>query len=257
MSKRNTDLKYYIIISVLLIASFLFIFFNNLTNQSLVDTIVRLLYSGIIFTIILSLKFDILKCHRHHLFLLAIPALLISINNFPFIAFFNHQTTLTASQQDIYYFLLQCLTVGLFEELVFRGLVLSWLLSYLKHKKYYIWKSIIISSLLFGLMHVFNVFSGAGLSATLLQVVYTTLTGMMWAAVLILTKNIWIVVSLHTLYNMSGLFFPTLGQVTGQWDIWTVTITIIISLGALLFYMYHIVKMKDYHILPYEIKKGT
>ncbi len=247
--KKENHILLIIIIAILLVVDLIFAFYTNFEGAMIVDIVLRFSYSIVIILMIMALRLDVLKPKNLHLLWLAIPALLVSINNFPIIAFFNEKTTLTASDTDVYMFLMQSVSIGLFEELIFRGLMLAWILDYLKDTKHAVLKSMFISSALFGLVHLLNIFAGASFGQTILQMLYTTLTGLMWSAVLVLTKNIWTTVVLHIVYNIAGLFFPTLGQVIGQWDIWTVSITIGLSIVVAAFYLYHILKIKTYNIL--------
>ena len=51
------------------------------------------------------------------------------------------------------------------------------------------------------------------------------------------TKNIWLVVILHSIYNFTGLLFPTLGTLTNKYDLATILITTILAL-LVAFYTY-------------------
>jgi membrane protease YdiL (CAAX protease family) len=101
--------------------------------------------------------------------------------------------------------------IGLFEELIFRGVLFSVIAGYFSDDKKGLWKTFIISSLIFGGAHLFNLLYGAGIGATLLQAVYTTLTGGLFAFAFIKTKNILIPAFLHAVYNFCGLLFSEQG----------------------------------------------
>lgn len=223
------------------------IIIKPIENNLLMDTIIRLLYSLIICLIIYELRFKLFSkevSHIKKIIFFSLPALLISINNFPWIAYINQQTEYHATTTDFYYFILSCIAIGMFEELMFRGLILNVLLDYLKDKKHGMMMAMLISSFLFGFIHIFNIFSGASVTSTLLQVSYSFLTGLLWSAVFILTKQIIIVIILHASYNFFGLLFPTLGIVRNQFDIFTILLTIIVSILVSLFYLYFILKLK-------------
>ncbi len=231
----------------LLSCAFVLLKLTIFNNVLLTESVARLIYGVVIILMIYGLQYRLLTFDFHRTFLnilIVLPALLISINNFPISAYFNGRTEIT-STTSIQTFLLQCISIGFFEELVFRGLILSLLLNYLKEKKHYILKAMMISSLVFGFMHLFNLFFEAGLTATLLQVVYTTLTGLLWAAIFIITKNILYPIILHVIYNFLGLLYPTLGSVTNQFDTVTIIVTALLSLMVGCFYMYHILNIEN------------
>lgn len=119
------------------ICSYLFlddVFLSKMIN----DTIFRFLGSIVFILIIYVFGHKVLKLTRPFLksFLIIIPALLISINNFPFIPLLTGNAEITNPLYTIIVFAITCISVGLFEELVFRGLILFFLLqNYLKIKK--------------------------------------------------------------------------------------------------------------------------
>lgn len=88
--------------------------------------------------------------------------------------------------------------VGFVEEVAFRGLILRDLASV------GVRRAAIISAVLFGLMHGVNPLFGAGLGATVLQVVYATAMGFAFAAVALRTGTIWPLVFIHALIDLVG-----------------------------------------------------
>ncbi len=235
ISKENMLL---ISLPIIIFSALLFMFLSPFEDPLIVDSMTRFFYSIAIIIMIILMKYDILnpfQKKRWKTLFVAVPALLISLNNFPIIAFLNGQATLHADAH-VYAFLLQCISVGLLEELIFRGLLLTYLLDRFKKHKYGIMKAIVISALIFGFIHLLNLFSGASIIPTLLQVSYSILTGLMWATLIVITKNIWIGAILHALYNFTGLLFPTLGIITNQFDTLTIIITISLSVLVAIFY---------------------
>ncbi|MFH4325388.1 CPBP family intramembrane glutamic endopeptidase, partial [Acinetobacter baumannii] len=60
-------------------------------------------------------------------------------------------------------------------------------------------------SVLFSLVHAINLLSGARLDATLLQLIYTTAMGFLFAAVYLRTNNLLIPIIGHFVINFSGV----------------------------------------------------
>jgi membrane protease YdiL (CAAX protease family) len=217
-------------------------FFDDILISNMVnDTIFRFLGSIVFIFIIYIFGHKILNIHKPFMksILIVLPALLISINNFPFIPFLSGNAEITKPVYTIFIFAITCISVGLFEELIFRGLILFFLLEKLPKNKRGLLLSIVISSALFGFMHLFNIFDGANVGATLLQVMYSFAMGLMWSIIVLKTKTIWLAVILHSLYNFSGLLFPTLGNLTEKYDLATIIITSILALSVA-FYTYKI-----------------
>ncbi|MBN2605623.1 MAG: CPBP family intramembrane metalloprotease [Bacilli bacterium] len=180
--------------------------------------------------------------------LILIPAFLVAINNFPFFAYLSGRTTIFESNRTITLFLIFMGSLAVFEELVFRGVVLNLLRVYLPQTKKGLFIAIIFSSTLFSFMHILNLFSGASIGNTMLQIGYTFLTGMMFAMIYILTKNIWISIMIHFIYNVGGLLFVFNGTIQNQWDTPTIMVTFMLAVCTMIFYLVIFFKSKSIHL---------
>ena len=160
-----------------------------------------------------------------------------------------------------------CLLIGLVEEFLCRGWLLNEFLERFSNSKKNIIISIVLSSLVFGFIHIFNVFTGQSLLDTLAQIANATLAGVGFALVYYKTKNIWSVVFLHGFWDFSVM----IGESIYLTDCYNtkptseiVLYTIIISIGfvlAELVYCYWLFKQTDlnsnkqmtkisYYVLP-------
>lgn len=138
--------------------------------------------------------------------LFLLPCLCIAIDNLPFCSYCNGNMQLVRTQTaDMLFFIAYCLSVGIFEECVFRGVIFSVLAGCFSADKKGLWKTYLLSSVLFGAAHLFNGFS----AGTLLQVCYSTLTGGLFAFALMKTKNVFCSALVHAVYNFCGLLFDT------------------------------------------------
>jgi len=229
-------------------------FENELANEMFGDAIARLI-GGAIFVIVLLL-FGYRGLFRFPgvtwtAVLIMVPGVLVAINNFPISAFVNGRTELVEPSWTIWVFVLECLSVGFFEELVFRGLVLIVLLQRLPQTKTGLFQAIVLSSVLFGFVHLLNLFQGAALWPTLQQVGYSSLMGALWAVVFVATRNIYYAMGLHALYNFFGLVLFRLGSVTDRYDTVTIVSTIVVGILAAAYYLWRLdhVKPKDVQAL--------
>ena len=91
--------------------------------------------------------------------------------------------------------------------------------------------SLILTSAVFGGVHLINVFMGAGIGGVILQIGYSFLIGAMCSVVLLKTRNIWLCVLLHAIYDFSGTLMPTLGAGT-WWDTPTVIFTAVLAVAT-------------------------
>lgn len=192
---------------------------------------------GIMATILLMRRLGLKLFGKPQNLLYLIPCIIIAIDNFQWSSYINGNMELVHKEGiDFLLFGLYCLSVGLFEECIFRGVIFSVLAGCFTQDKKGLWKSYVLSSVIFGAAHLFNGFS----LGTLLQVGYTILTGGLFGFVLLKTKNILCCGVIHGLYNFCGLLFETeqrLGLGNGVvFDMGTVITMLIvcISLGLLI-----------------------
>ena len=158
-----------------------------------------------------------------------LPSLAVAVNNFPILGYLQGQVWL--EREDlIWLFALECLLIGGFEELAFRGVFLPALLErYGKDRKSFR-LTVIGSSAAFGLVHLANLLEGAGIGATLLQVGYSFLIGGMCAVVLLKTGNLLYCILLHAVYDFGGRFL-IIGAGT-LWDLPTVIWTAVLAVAV-------------------------
>lgn len=183
-------------------------------NSLLCGSLARLALVAFLVTLFLfrgqlsALKFTV-KDKRAFLFCL-LP-LAVAVVNFPFSALASGG----ASVKDLSYiplFVLLCVTIGGTEELLFRALLHREIKESFARKKNGYLCSVLLSGAIFGIWHLVNLFYGAGFGATALQVGYTFLLGMMFAAVYDRTENVWLCVMLHALFDVGGTLVDQIGS---------------------------------------------
>ncbi|MEG0391304.1 MAG: CPBP family intramembrane glutamic endopeptidase [Anaerovoracaceae bacterium] len=95
-------------------------------------------------------------------------------------------------------------TVGFFEEVLMRGVVLNHLLIRWKKQKNSIRNAVLCSSILFGVAHLVNLMYLPQLkNTTLFQVVFAIFAEVFFAGVYLRSKNLWSVILLHSLFDIS------------------------------------------------------
>ncbi len=122
-----------------------------------------------------------------------IPIIVIEI--IPFFTGLNNEVTLKV----FLILVLFSIGVGINEEIYYRGLILNLLES--KGIKY----AIIVSSLLFGLVHAFNLLGGKSLTYILLQILFATLFGFLCGEIAVLTGSLIIPIVWHSLHDLIAL----------------------------------------------------
>ena len=209
--------------------------------------------------VVLSLKYGFYKPYvssaKVTAYLLLVPALLVTVNNFPLVRIFGGECEITADGERLALYILYCFSVAAFEETVFRGIIFP--LSYiaLKGKKRSLFWSAALSSGIFAAAHIFNLFAGAGIGATLLQIGYSFLIGGLCAVSLITVKNIYVPVVLHFIYDLGGFFCEgDIGIAScARWDTLTVAITAVLGVfTAVYMVILAIKKDKSTEINPFS-----
>ena len=164
--------------------------------------------------------------------LFTVPPLLVVVNNMPILSMIWGDAYVVHSAPVYWiWFSLECLAIGLFEELAFRGVIFL-MFAEKRHatRKGLFW-SLILSSAVFGGVHLANVLMGAGIGGVILQIGYSFLIGAMCSVVLLKTRNIWLCVLLHAVYDFCGTLMPTLGAGT-WWDTPTVIFTAVLAVAT-------------------------
>jgi hypothetical protein len=241
MKKRT---KIYLL--VLLITFILLYISNNFVVENAnIISIIQSLYQitgGLIFVLIMyDVGYKLFRFKKELLLssiIVIIPGFIIAINNFPISAYINDRFFMTEPNSLVYLYFLESFTTAFFEEIIFRGMILFVVLQRVPNTKQGIFKAIVISSAIFGLSHLLNLFGVAGLANTLLQVGYSFLMGMMWAIVFIKTENILYSIVLHATYNYFGYVLFKVGTVINRYDLFTLIITTVFALLAVMYYYY-------------------
>lgn len=112
---------------------------------------------------------------------------------------------------------------GVYEEAIFRGYLVSFLLRRKNEEKYIPW-ILIASAVPFGLVHLLNTLAGAPVDITILQAIGSIGIGAFLAAVYIRSGNIIIVMAAHALNDIIALLDKT--QMT-QSGVMTATVSFI------------------------------
>lgn len=105
--------------------------------------------------------------------------------------------------------ILHMIGVGVREEVIFRGIIGNTLaLKYATDKKG-LWFAVIVSGLLFGGVHMNNIFHGVKLMGLFGQVVSACGAGLLFTAIYLRGGNLWILILIHALVDAGALFEST------------------------------------------------
>lgn len=100
---------------------------------------------------------------------------------------------------------LYCICIGIYEEFLCRGWLQNEFIERFGNDRKGVIKSIVISSLIFGLMHLSNI-SIQSTFDTVLQIINALAMGMLLGSIYYKSNNIWTVIVLHALWDFCILF---------------------------------------------------
>lgn len=167
----------------------------------------------------------------------SLPAWMVVINNAPILSLAWGDAFLTyTAPAYILWFCAECLSIGLFEELAFRGVILLSLAENRHATRFDLFRCILLTSAVFGAVHLANLFAGAGVGAVIRQIGYSFLIGAMCAVVLYKTANLWLCVLLHAVYDFAGDLVPSLGG-GSWWDTPTVIFTVLLAVAVTVYFV--------------------
>lgn len=132
---------------------------------------------------------------------LTLPIVIVSV----LVLFFNSIDLLGSkiNYDNLISLIVYAILIGLFEEIFFRGIIENELLECLSDNKKQILTSIILSGMIFGAVHLTNLFMGQDLLTTMMQFVQTTAIGILFGTIYYKTRNIWALVFLHSFYDFA------------------------------------------------------
>jgi membrane protease YdiL (CAAX protease family) len=250
MSKNKPNGILYAIVVGLAALLFLEIFHEKIFGSELMG---ELLYSittrflGSLVCILVIYKYSakriLTTCPRGRALLFILPCMAIAVNNFPFLAYMRGDAYISGGKTEIILFAIMCIGVGLFEELAFRGCVFTLILKNRRKTVKEIFVSIALSSGIFGMIHLTNLFAGASPASVFLQIGYSFLIGGMCSMVLIKTGNIFCSAAVHAVYNFAGLIIPTLGG-GNMLNLPTVIVTALLAIAVAIYIVIGLVRFE-------------
>ena len=207
-SKRNIIIYFLEMLLVFLIIDFLATIIASGVGQSSLfykygdDLIIEVFYAFTTLIVMLLFKNSYVFTEKKENFwsgiLLAIPILLISLINFIY-SILNIGTFNLASFINMLVF---CTFIGIAEEFLCRGWIQNEFLERFSGNKKKIIISILLSSFIFGFMHLVNV-NVQTLFETIIQIINATALGFLLGSIYYKTKNIWTVIFLHGFYDFA------------------------------------------------------
>ncbi len=200
MIKKLFD-KHETLMCILLII--LYVVINSFCMQSFGvedyrSTLINTAFSVVLIILTVSLKrvqyYGLTKVGNPKKFLCFLPLLLIvSVNLWSGININN-------TPEEIVFHILTMLNIGFIEEIIFRGFLFKMM------EKDNLKAAIAVSSITFGTGHIVNLFNGAELIPTLLQICYAMSIGYLFVIIFVKSKSIIPCIIAHSVNNSLSIF---------------------------------------------------
>lgn len=155
-----------------------------------------------------------------------------------------------------------CISIGFFEEIVYRGIIEGELLNHYSSTKKQAFISIGISAVIFGIVHITNMFYGQDLFTTVMQVIQTISIGVLFGSIYYVTRNIWSLIFLHSFYDFAVILSDVnlikdcayTGTIPFNVMFQSIVVSLILS-G--IYILYSMIILKDSNINPLLNKETT
>ena len=121
----------------------------------------------------------------------------------------NPVLDITPKVMEIIALIFYMFCVGLFEEMLFRGVLFTTMKKKWAASPNGILKAAIVSSCMFGFLHIFNLFDTPELFISIIaQVLYAVLYGIFFCGVYVKCKNLWSIIIAHAIVDIIGNLPP-------------------------------------------------
>lgn len=141
---------------------------------------------------------------------------------------------------------LYAVSAGFWEETFLRGFLMGGFLVFFKKGKNNALKAVLLSSLIFGLVHVANIWlSGSSYMAVLQQVVYASVFGIGFGLLYLRTHSLLPGIIIHILIDLYGFMESPLGANAGESKMGWTDIAIVLLPMIVLAFVYLRPKMSD------------
>ena len=194
--KKNETLISILFIVIYLVVNSIFLNKFGMYDWQTMAVNIGLSLLIILFIIIFKLGnyFGLTKFPNPKKFLYFVPLIiLMSINLWGGVRIEN-------SVSEIIFYMISMIFVGFLEEIIFRGFLFRMM------AKDNLKSAIIVTSLTFGAGHIINLLNGSSFIPTLIQIIYATATGYLFAVILVKGKSLWPCIITHSVVNALSVF---------------------------------------------------
>ena len=198
---KNVFEKNETLFCMLLIVIYILINSYCIENYGLFDykfSIINTIFSICLIVLMIKLKrikyYGLTKIRNVSKYLYFVPLILIASVNL------WNGININNSIEEIIFYMITMINVGFIEEIIFRGFLFKMM------AKDNIKSAIIVSSVTFGIGHIINLFNGADLIPTLLQICYAISIGYLFVIIFHKSNSLFPCIITHSLVNSLSIF---------------------------------------------------
>ena len=193
--KHETLFCIILIVAYILVNSYCM---QNFGTEDYRSTIINTIFSIALIILMRMLKrtsyYGLTKVTNLKQYLYFIPLLLIASVNL------WNGININNSTSEVIFHILTMINVGFLEEIIFRGFLFKMM------SKDNIKRAIIVSAITFGIGHIVNLFNGAELIPTLMQICYAISIGYLFVIIFYKSKSLIPCIMTHSLINSLSIF---------------------------------------------------
>ena len=193
--RHETLFCIFLIIAYILVNSYCI---QNFGIENYKSTIINTIFSIVLIILMIMLKktseYGLTKVTNLKKYLYFIPLILIISTNLWNGININNTTS------EIIFYILTMINIGFIEEIIFRGFLFKMM------EKDNVKSAIIISAITFGIGHIINLFNGANLIPTLMQICYAMSAGYLFVIIFYKSKSLVPCIITHSLLNSLSIF---------------------------------------------------
>ena len=126
--------------------------------------------------------------------------------------------------------------VGVREECIYRATIQNIVAKKHANSVKGVWITAIIGAVIFGIMHVSNIFSGVNPMSVVVQIISATFAGLLFSAIYLRSGSLWALILIHTLTDMASLSKSTFLDSTLDQDLNSISW----SFGELIVYLIYV-----------------
>lgn len=171
---------------------------NNFGTTDYKSAIINTVFSSGLIALMLCLKrtkyYGLTKIKNAKGYLFFIPLLLIASVNL------WNGINMNNTRMEVMFHFIMMVNVGFIEEVIFRGFLFKLM------EKSNVKSAMIVSALTFGVGHIANLFTGADVVQTLLQICYATTIGFLFVTIFYKSKSLIPCILTHAAINSLSIF---------------------------------------------------